>query len=410
VSTSTGASDPRLLAACGITDDPEDTTDTIGRIGSGGDLTRKNFDRLGVAPDGLPPLSLPFVIVDESCQATEPASIIPITSTNSCRSLVLLGDPLQLPPTVRSADKVSPLSISLMSRLAATLPPPVEAAQSRKSKNFSTQYLTSLPIKQARSHFFSTGPKQVEPYRSRYDGAMLLSIQYRMHPSISAFPSAIFYDGLLATPGFLSDARKFPRVLRNSMPCNDKGMCVRMVDVGGRNNERLGALKGYSKAVIGSQSALLTASEQTSYWNGQEAAKVVSIIKEIVTAAVGDPSSPRSIGVVTPYKAQVDHIRQELAKDADLMSGLDLLSIEVEVKTVDGFQGRERDLIVFSAVRSNRKGDIGFLRDWRRLNTALTRAKSGLIVIGDLETLEDGDKHWAAFAKWCKSVPCLVEK
>ena len=73
------------------------------------------------------------------------------------------------------------------------------------------------------------------------------------------------------------------------------------------------------------------------------------------------------------------------------------------------YQGRERDLVIFSAVRSNRQGRIGFLTDWRRMNVALTRAKSGLIVVGDAETLKDGDKHWGAFVHWCENMDCLVE-
>ena len=73
------------------------------------------------------------------------------------------------------------------------------------------------------------------------------------------------------------------------------------------------------------------------------------------------------------------------------------------------YQGRERDLIIFSAVRSNRQGRIGFLADWRRMNVALTRAKSGLVVIGDAETLKEGDKHWNAFVHWCEGMGCLVD-
>mmetsp|Transcript_31306 Transcript_31306/g.51686 ORF Transcript_31306/g.51686 Transcript_31306/m.51686 type:complete len:108 (+) Transcript_31306:1-324(+) len=82
----------------------------------------------------------------------------------------------------------------------------------------------------------------------------------------------------------------------------------------------------------------------------------------------------------------------------------------VEVKSVDGYQGRERDVIIFSAVRSNRSGNIGFLTDWRRMNVALTRAKNALIVVGDLKTLGEGDRHWAAFGKWCRGVKCVIEQ
>ena len=66
-------------------------------------------------------------------------------------------------------------------------------------------------------------------------------------------------------------------------------------------------------------------------------------------------------------------------------------------------------IILFSTVRSNRSGSIGFLTDWRQMYVALTRAKNSLIVVGDLECLEDGDKHWAAFGKCCRGVQCVVE-
>lgn len=413
ISTSTGASDPRLLAACGIvTDADDDAIEANGRVrgteknGRSTPTQSSTTDRASTAPDGLPPLSCPFVIIDESCQSVEPASLIPITSTNSCRSLVLLGDPCQLPPTVRSGDEDSPLAESLMARLAAVLPQPHGGPQQSKDRNFNTQYLDSLPIRQARSRFYSMvegDERQPESYRKRFGGANLLSIQYRMHPSIAALPSAIFYDGLLATPAFLASARKFPQVFSRSMPCDDKELCVRLVDVGGRNNERKGALKG--KAIAGSQSSFFSEEEQTSYWNEQEADTVVELVRTAVAAAVGDPSSPGNIGIVSPYRGQVDLIKKKLSEHDDLTSDLNL--VDIEVKTVDGYQGRERDLIIFSAVRSNRKGSIGFLRDWRRLNVALTRAKAGLIVVGDVDTLADGDKHWNAFGKWCYEVGCI---
>jgi len=228
-----------------------------------------------------------------------------------------------------------------------------------------------------------------------------------MHPSISALPSAIFYDGLLATPAFLANARQFPKVFGASMPCEDKELSVRMVHIGGRNNERQGSFKSYPKAITGSQSIFFGEKQQTSYWNLQEAKVVVALVKEALSSAKNDPTSPKSIGIVTPYMAQVELIKKKLNEDEELVATLQKLSTEVEVKTVDGFQGRERDLVIFSAVRSNRKGSIGFLRDWRRLNVSLTRAKSGLLVVGDKDTLSDGDKHWASFLTWCDAVECI---
>jgi len=75
---------------------------------------------------------------------------------------------------------------------------------------------------------------------------------------------------------------------------------------------------------------------------------------------------------------------------------------EIEVKSVDGFQGREKEIMLISAVRSNMVGKVGFLNDWRRLNVAITRAKSGLIVVGDRTTLCH-DPHWNGFIEWCQA-------
>lgn len=392
VTTSIGAADPRLLAACGIVmneEDDDDKANVRGRPLSDGSTA---IPERRLAPDGLPPLSLPFVIIDEACQSIEPATLIPIVASNSCRAVVLLGDPCQLPPTVKSMEASETLSLSLMERLAATLPHPnVIPGVDNTVKDIS--YLGGSPIKQALSVIRSRQrDRSQQSYRKVFHGSILLSIQYRMHPSIAALPSAIFYDGLLSTPIAMTQMREFPSSLRQLMPCADRNLCVRWIDVGGRNQERQGSPTSQREAL----SSMV--SPQISYWNPAEAERVVALVKELLT----DRSSAAlpSIGIVTPYNGQVQCIQLLLAQDAALK--------DVEVKSVDGYQGRERDVIIVSTVRSNRRHRIGFLQDWRRMNVAFTRAKSALIVVSDIETLATADPHWDAFRTWANSVRCIV--
>merc|ERR1719201_1181803 len=95
------------------------------------------------------------------------------------------------------------------------------------------------------------------------------------------------------------------------------------------------------------------------------------------------------IGVVAPYMAQVRLLkrlfRERLPHDPER---------PLEIASVDNYQGREKELIIFSAVRCNRTGTVGFLADWRRLNVMITRARRGLVIIGNAKTLRS-DEHWS---------------
>jgi superfamily I DNA and/or RNA helicase len=93
-----------------------------------------------------------------------------------------------------------------------------------------------------------------------------------------------------------------------------------------------------------------------------------------------------SVGIISPYKEQVQYITELLAEDEYLK-----LHHNIKVKTVDGFQGQEKDIIYISLVRSNDRGEIGFLSDTRRMNVALTRAKKKMVVIGDSATISSND-------------------
>jgi superfamily I DNA and/or RNA helicase len=97
-----------------------------------------------------------------------------------------------------------------------------------------------------------------------------------------------------------------------------------------------------------------------------------------------------NIGVVTPYAAQVRQIRR-------------MLRGSCEVCSVDGFQGREKDVIIMSTVRASHSGSVGFLADWRRVNVAFTRPKCGLIVLGNYETLSRERETWAPWLR-CKTL------
>ena len=103
--------------------------------------------------------------------------------------------------------------------------------------------------------------------------------------------------------------------------------------------------------------------------------------------------SPSDIGIISPYADQVGFIKNR---------------IDVEVKTVDGFQGREKDVIIISTVRSNKWGNIGFLQDLRRLNVAITRAKKKLIIIGNMETLSHNPTY-KRLIDYCKKKDVIID-
>ena len=188
----------------------------------------------------------------------------------------------------------------------------------------------------------------------------MLTTQYRMHSTIREFPSARFYDNRLEDG--CNDSERPPAA---GFLWPDWNKPVAFVPV------------------HGSEIQDPTSSSKS---NMDEAAMVVQIVNDLLAA--GD-LSPEDVGVISPYSGQVRLIRQLFDEAVD---GL-------EIKSVDGYQGREKEIIVLSTVRSNTEGNVGFLSDYRRLNVALTRAKRGLIVIGDDRTLRN-DSTWSSWLEW----------
>lgn len=180
--------------------------------------------------------------------------------------------------------------------------------------------------------------------------ARQLDVQYRMHAQIMAFSSAEFYENRLRADDsvaqhLLSD---LPGVQRNELT----ETAVTFIDTAGANYDEQ------------------QAPESSSYHNVKEAELLLKKVAQLQAACV----AATAIAVITPYSGQVRHLR-------------DLLPDGVEVGSVDGFQGREKEAVIISLVRSNMKGEVGFLAETRRMNVALTRARRKLIVIGDSATI-----------------------
>uniref|UniRef100_A0A7R9WTV0 DNA2/NAM7 helicase-like C-terminal domain-containing protein n=1 Tax=Craspedostauros australis TaxID=1486917 RepID=A0A7R9WTV0_9STRA len=130
--------------------------------------------------------------------------------------------------------------------------------------------------------------------------------------------------------------------------------------------------------------------------NTAEAVLVTRIVQNLVTA---NDVEAKHIAVISPYAKQVQKVRSQLA--------LHRLS-DVRVGTVDSFQGQETEVVIISAVRSNMFGELGFLRDSRRLCVAITRAKRGLILVGDEPVLR-GSHHWGALLDAIQDRNCVID-
>ena len=193
----------------------------------------------------------------------------------------------------------------------------------------------------------------------------MLEIQYRMHKKIMDFPNQLMYDGKLKAADNVANRK----LLLKNLP--DDQEIAKILDP----NKPIFFLDTSISETSDNKETIQPKS--TSYENTFEAKIVASIVKSLVEGGL-DASE---IGIITPYLAQVKRI-EKICKEEGVVC---------EVKSVDGFQGREKEVIVISFVRSNIDNSIGFLKDKRRLNVAMTRAKKKLIMIGNKTTLEAND-------------------
>ena len=279
------------------------------------------------------------LFIDEAAQALEAACWIPMRRASR---VILAGDHCQLPPTVKSIAALrAGLGKTLMERIAENKPEVVT----------------------------------------------LLKIQYRMNEDIMRFSSDWFYGGQVESAPQI----KYRSILDFDHPITwiDTSNEENQITIEGEDAPEDSASTSSSSSAA-NQNSDLNFKEQfvgESYGriNKAEAELTLLTLAEYFTKigkqrVLGDSID---VGIISPYRAQVQYLKKLIKKYEFFKPYRRLIS----VNTVDGFQGQERDVILISLVRSNDEGQIGFLKDLRRMNVAMTRARMKLIILGNKDTM-----------------------
>ena len=265
------------------------------------------------------------LFIDEAAQALEASCWIAIQKADR---VVLAGDHRQLPPTIKSPAALSGgLDKTLMQTICENKPRCVS----------------------------------------------MLNVQYRMCDEIMQFPNREFYDGQLHS----DPSVKYRGIL-------DWDTAIEWIE-SEESLESLESIENIDRLEPPESSGELLASDGLSRINPAEAKQALQALRNYIERIGRDRilHERLDIGIISPYKGQVQLLRRMLRRDAWWKPLRQLIS----VNTVDGFQGQERDIILISMVRNNEQGQVGFLSDLRRMNVAITRARMKLIIIGHSPTL-----------------------
>ncbi|KAI9432929.1 P-loop containing nucleoside triphosphate hydrolase protein [Lactarius indigo] len=323
------------------------------------------------------------VIIDEATQALEAVCWVPIFKA---KKLILAGDPKQLPPTVLSLrgnvslDQHPPASKvdtpSSASGNDDSLPQSDEGPGADDSKNLPAP---ETPSGSERAQGFCyrglTLPRTLEltmfeRLEIMYGPAIkkMLTVQYRMHTKIAEFPSKTMYGSMLTTHSSVAThlLRHLPNVVVSSEEDAQEILGTPVVFFDTAGCEYFERLEGDT--------------DEGSRCNENEA----TIVKQWVANLVAMGVDPSQIAIITPYQAQVSLLTSLLRST---------IGPELEI-------GREKEAVIISLVRSNDKREVGFLKEERRLNVAMTRARRHLCVVGDSSTVQHGSKYLKDWLIW----------
>ncbi|EJC98117.1 uncharacterized protein FOMMEDRAFT_97735 [Fomitiporia mediterranea MF3/22] len=214
--------------------------------------------------------------------------------------------------------------------------------------------------------------------KCRPEAVHLLSIQYRMHPEISLLPSKVFYGGRL-----------------RDGPDMDK-----KTEQLWHNEPRFGAYKFFSVENGKEEQARIG----HSIYNQAECRTIIAAYDRL-RKQFSSINFDYRVGIVSPYRSQVLEMRKLFTQ----RFGAEIVS-KVDFNTVDGFQGQEKDIIMLSCVRAGTSlATVGFLADIRRMNVAITRARSSLFIFGHAPTLQRSNRVWKDIVDDARSRACFVE-
>lgn len=283
------------------------------------------------------------VIIDEASQALEAQCWVPLLSA---KKAVCAGDHLQLPPTIKSLNSKTKTKLK-------------DEEKGRQGATLETTLFDRLLALHGSSI------------------KRMLTTQYRMHEKIMRFPSDELYESKLIAADAVKD--RLLKDLPYEVEANDDTTePLIFIDTQGgdfpEKEEEEESAKSTKASLHGESKS-----------NEMEAVLVKQQVRSLINAGI----KAEDIAVVTPYNAQL----AVLAPLKEAFPG-------IELGSVDGFQGREKEAVIVTLVRSNSNGEVGFLGEKRRLNVAMTRPKRSLTIIGDSETVQKGSnflKRWMDF-------------
>lgn len=283
----------------------------------------------------LKELHFDTLIIDEAGKANYAESLVPMMMADE---YVLVGDDRQLPPYTNS---------ELVKQMA------IKRLQDKEVEVGEENEVSQNLVSEIEDIMKNVGKSLFGDLRSRLpeSNQIMLSKQFRMHPTIGDFVSKLFYDG---------------KVVSATKP-ND-----RMLNIPGLENP----IKFIDTSGLG-----IEAREQRqglSLYNDGEIRVIEERLLPMLESAI---EAGKSIGILSPYGAQVTRMRQRFPK------------LKKHIFTIDSIQGEEYDIVVFSFVRNTRSGSLNFVDDLRRLNVSFSRAKCNLIMVGHLDTLKNEALH-----------------